>query len=293
MLNQSHIATFRDTGVLIVEGILDDGDLDPVIAELDEFVDREAHKLEQRGDIARRYEREPFDTRIGKLYEQHPAIIRGLSLIRMRGRAMFEFLRNEHLLDAVSCLLGSEITCNPIQHVRAKIPNRYAPDGRGNEVVPWHQDIHVTLEDACPSDIVICWIPLTDATRDTGCMQVIPGAWRLGYLPHTRDGSIAPHALPRSEPVYAECPKGGVVFLHMLTPHCSTPNISDRVRWSIDLRFQPTGTPTGRSFLPDFPVRSTRVTASVLTDHAEWCRRWQQGIEAGRGKRVHRNVVAQ
>jgi hypothetical protein len=32
------------------------------------------------------------------------------------------------------------------------------------------------------------------------------------------------------------------------TPHCSQLNVTEKVRWSLDLRFQKTGTPTGRHF---------------------------------------------
>ena len=76
--------------------------------------------------------------------------------------------------------------------------------------------------------------------------------------------------------------------MHRYTPHRSTPNYTDGVRWSLDLRYQPTGQPTGRPFYPDFPVRSRREPKSVLNDHPEWCRRWVEALENARGVRMHR-----
>ena len=89
---------------------------------------------------------------------------------------------------------------------------------------------------------------------------------------------------PRAVPVH----KGGIVFMHRYMPHRSTPNYSDGVRWSMDLRYQPTGQPTGRPFHPDFVVRSRRNPESVLTDHAEWSRRWIEALASAQGIKAHR-----
>jgi hypothetical protein len=60
------------------------------------------------------------------------------------------------------------------------------------------------------------------------------------------------------------------------------------VRWSIDLRYQKTGTPTGRPFHPAFVARSRRDPASVLTDHATWCRQWMDALENSKGVSTRR-----
>jgi len=75
--------------------------------------------------------------------------------------------------------------------------------------------------------------------------------------------TINPGLRLKTPPVCAECPKGGVIFMTKLTPHRGLPNVSDLVRWTIDLRYQKTGTPTGRPYNPDFPVRSKETPKSV------------------------------
>ncbi len=52
------------------------------------------------------------------------------------------FLRNDRLLDLVEAFVGPEITCSPIQHIRAKLPTRIVSDGdaEAKHVAPWHQD---------------------------------------------------------------------------------------------------------------------------------------------------------
>ena len=53
---------------------------------------------------------------------------------------------------------------------------------------------------------------------------------------------------------------GDVLFLNKLTMHASLPNLSEDVRWSVDVRYQPTGEPTGRPLVPGLcrskPVRA-------------------------------------
>ena len=97
-------------------------DTQSVIDELSAFIDRRAHELYAEGKISDLHQDAPFDTRYGLLYSQSREIGQGLDIMHMRGRATFEFLSNENLLDTVESLLGPEITCNPIQHVRPKPP---------------------------------------------------------------------------------------------------------------------------------------------------------------------------
>jgi ectoine hydroxylase-related dioxygenase (phytanoyl-CoA dioxygenase family) len=187
----------------------------------------------------------------------------------------------------VECLVGPEITCNPIQHIRAKPPSEASTSGYYN--VPWHQDSAVTWEEADASNIVTCWIALVDATVENGCMEVMPGVFRSGYLPHhSGEGgtTVRPDALPDAAPVAVPVKRGGAVFMHRCTPHRSTPNLSDKVRWSIDLRYQPTGQPTGRPFYPDFAVRSR--THEIVPDYNLWAQRWVDALESSKGARMHR-----
>ena len=59
--------------------------------------------------------------------------------------------------------------------------------------------------------------------------------------------------------------KGDLLLMHKAMAHRSTLNKTDEVRWSMDLRYQQTGTPSGRPYYPDFAVRSRSNPASVLT----------------------------
>lgn len=286
-LTQQQISAFERDGYLVAEGVVTDADLDPVINEYEEHIERKARELLAEGLISDLHSEAPFNKRIALLSAQCPRILDGLDIMQLRGRAMFGFLNCPNLLDAVQCLVGTEITCNPIQHIRPKPPSNVTQSGYYN--VPWHQDAAVTWKEADDSNIVTCWTAVVDATVENGCMEVIPGVFRSGYLEHhSGEGgtTILPELLPEVAPVPVPVKKGGVVFMHRLTPHRSTPNFTDTVRWSIDLRYQPTGQPTGRPFHPEFEVRSS--THPVVADYETWVKRWVDALESSKGARWHR-----
>ena len=59
--------------------------------------------------------------------------------------------------------------------------------------------------------------------------------------------------------------RGDVLLMNALAPHRGQVNNSYRVRWSMDLRFQRTGTPTGREHHPKFIVKSKKHPDKIVT----------------------------
>src|SRR6185295_10719630 len=135
--------------------------------------------------------------------------------------------------------------------IRPKLPNF----GRG--VVPWHQDSGYLSEHCDENLIITCWVPFIDATKENGCMEILPRTHRGKVAPHHTGGNadflvIKDEHLPADprQAITAACPRGGVVFMTNRTPHCSTPNISDHIRWSVDLRFKAADVPNNVGIEP-------------------------------------------
>ena len=300
-LSASHIERFRNEGYLLVEGALSNADLNPVIHEYEEYIGRLAKRLLDEGKIRSLHADSSFDTRLAKICEEHPQAVGQINdlfdLYHARGRRTFEFLRNDNLMDLVEGLVGPEIICSPIQHVRPKLPSRLVAGHHSgaSHIAAWHQDAGVTMDDADPHFILTVWIALTRAARENGCLQIMPRTQEGGLLNHeTVPGlgtRIRAAELPEIEPVELPMEKGSLALIHKNIPHRSTPNQSDGIRWSMDLRYQKTGTSTGRTAYPDFVVRSRSSPTSVLTDHAKWTRMWVEALEAessGSADRHHR-----
>jgi hypothetical protein len=98
----------------------------------------------------------------------------------------------------------------------------------GAAPVLWHQDNGYTYVE--PQDYLTCWIALTDATPENGCVRVVPGVHRDGTLAH-RDTELGFECWG-DEDAAVEVPvrAGDVVVFSSLTPHATGANRTDQVR---------------------------------------------------------------
>jgi len=285
------VSEYEARGVVVIPRVFEENVLQPVIDEISAWVDARANTLAARGDIRELFANESFPTRYGLLYNQSKKMQNGLDLMYSRGPEMFAFLNNKKLLDIAQYIVGPNISCNPIQHLRAKPPVKYETNkGPGFHNVSWHQDVGVMMAAAETSNIVTCWIPLEDATVENGCMQAMPDLHVREYIKHIpgEDTTIDPALLPGIEPISLPCRKGDLVLLNRFTPHCSTPNVSDGCRWSLDCRFQTTGHHTGRTAHPVFSVRGQSTAEFPSMNYKEWCAAWIDAFENPRGEAGHR-----
>jgi len=291
-LSTEQAAQFHRDGFLVVEDVLTAADLDPVIDEYAAYIDRRAQELYAAGQLSQTYAAEPFDRRLACICRETGELYPELDIMHLRGRATFAFLHNATLLDIADSLIGPELLCSPIQHLRPKLPSGLTPRGSDPHVVHWHQDAGVTWEEADPYFILTLWIPLVDATPENGCLRVIPGIHKEGLLPHrTKRGlgtAIRGDRLAHRPIVTLPMHKGSLLLMHKHTPHSSSRNTTETVRWSMDLRYQAVGTATGRPFYPAFVVRSQAQPASVLTDYAAWDELWTVALARQHPVRVHR-----
>lgn len=290
-LTIDQIIEYQTQGYLVAEDVFLDSDLDPVITELRDYIDKRACELKEQGKLSDLFENEPFERRYAMLFQQCPEIGAQMDIMHLRMESLYQFLKNDRLLDIVECLLGSELTCNPIQHLRAKLPSTLLGNQSDTfQNVPWHQDAGVTLEEADFSNIITFWIPLVDVTEKSGCMEVMPGAFKLGQLKHQAEGgtTIVHEQLPQMTPQPVPCRKGGMVIMNKYTPHRGTLNQSNHVRWTLDLRYHKTGESSGRPFHPAFTVRSKDNSTDVAPSYEEWCKLWIEALENAKSTRMHR-----
>ena len=284
-LTESQISDFHEDGYLRLENVLDEEDLRPVIEEYSALIDERAQLLYAAGKVSSLYADEPFARRMACLAEEAPEVAEwrrdGLDIMQARGKGTFNFLKNPKILDLAESLVGSEIVCNPIQHIRAILPQRLTDMQPAN----WHQDAGVCWPEADPYFMLTIWVPIGDATLENGCLEVMPGSHKYGLFDHTRvRGAIGPaEGLPPIDPLPLPIPAGGVILFHNYTLHHAQPNESDTVRWSIDLRYNDAFQPTGRPYHPGFLMRSKLRPDPLQTDYETWCQRWEFALKASRG----------
>ena len=99
----------------------------------------------------------------------------------------------------------------------------------------WHQDYGYWYGDGCLYPRMLsCMIALDPATKENGCLKVIPGSHLLGRLDHGRVGEQAgadqervAAAIDRLGVHYCEAPAGSALFFHGNTFHASEANLSE------------------------------------------------------------------
>ena len=90
-LTARQIEQFREEGYLQLDGLLQMGELNPVVWEFEGMIDR-ARELKVKGYLTDLHEREPFNRRIAMLAAQVPSIAHYLSPHRVLGSAMFNLM---------------------------------------------------------------------------------------------------------------------------------------------------------------------------------------------------------
>jgi len=303
-LSEAELEQFRTEGYLVKRGLLDrHHDLHPILEEYAGVLDRLASDLHRNGEIRSTYAELPFADRVNAVFAdvgrdltQHfdfslPQRGTKPDTPMWVGPAVFALMRNENILDTIESIIGPEIWSNPVQHVRMKVPEHLMPPdpetGRPRNVAtPWHQDNGVITEDADSTEMITVWLPLGDTDPANGCLMVKPRRHLEGVLPHcpgdspmgVRRGGIGGLAIPglylQGETVDVPMAAGDVLFMHRRTPHAAHRNTSDHLRWSFDLRYQPTGQPSGRAIFPGFVARSATDPRSELHDAEAWADSW-------------------
>jgi ectoine hydroxylase-related dioxygenase (phytanoyl-CoA dioxygenase family) len=294
-LSETELLQFREQGYLVIENLLEAGEIDSVVRHVDADVNRRAEAAVAAGRLPRTYREEGFERQLAHITEHDRSMVQAIWQEGFTHESIFALIRSARLLAIAEQLCGSEelVAANGFW-VRPKVPNEKTFE------FPWHQDAGYA-HPLCDQSFVLCvWIPLVDATEERGCLWTRPYAHVPGaILPHRRSRknptiAIDPEALAHLPMRCVPVRKGGAVLMHNLTPHASGPNRSDVVRWSFDVRYQSASAPTNAAFtrlagdfaprsddelrdgcLPseiDFLVQSRRRPEEVVSRAEDWIR---------------------
>ena len=179
------------------------------------------------------------------------------------------FARCESIVDSAEKLLGGEV-----YHYHSKMIMK---DPKVGGAWTWHQDYgywyhnFVLFPFLCSVSIAV-----DPATRENGCLQVVPGSHLLGRIDHVLSGDQAGadrervgEILKRMDVAYVEMEPGDALFFDCNLLHRSDQNRSDKPRWSMICAYnaarndpyrdshQPRYTPLHK--VPDSAIKATGV----------------------------------
>ena len=244
-LTADQVAFFEREGYLVIENVLTDDEIQPVLDEIAEKIDVRARALVEQGKLSRLYDEYDFEHRLVKITEETEGVGAAIRAGQLSGPAIFNLIRNPKLLDIAEQFCGPELIGSSLYRLRPKVPNSPL------SAVPWHQDAGYA-HSFCDQHLMLTyWIAFVDATEENGCMWVYPRSNKLGILTHARRDRDRPFLVvpeqcrpPDRKPVCVPVRKGGVLLMTNLTPHASFENRTDTVRWSMDVRYQSAALPT-------------------------------------------------
>jgi phytanoyl-CoA hydroxylase len=244
LLTEQQVAAYDSDGFVLLEQILDHGEVTIVREELDRFnAEREA-QLKAGGD-------QGFSRADELVFTSHQV---------ERSDVLRRFVTSQPFPGFLADLLGPDVVYDWDQTVykQPETPRDF----------PWHQDTGYAYAEPQWGSIT-CWIPLVDATIENGCIWVVPGAHRQGTLKHWKtdigmvckegdDGAVA-----------VEAKVGDVIVFSSLTPHKSGPNLSQGVRKAYIAQYAVAESrtwynngPAGGTLFADEPERHFAVVAN-------------------------------
>lgn len=299
MLTNEQLDSFYKNGFLVIDRVLDNDDLSPLESEYDALLENVSKKLFDEGRIPSAYKEYSFSERFALVASQCPDSIDyfNISLPLNNGEidasnyhahtgpAVFGLLRNSKILDVVESVVGPEIASSPVQQMRLKPPHKNLSEENithsGVGLTTWHQDTVAVLPEADDTNQLTVWIAVTDANEENGCLVSIPASHREGAHKHVpgiipREPTVPEDIINGRKGVALPVKRGGIVIFDKNNIHCSLPNRSNQLRWSVDVRYHPIGQPSGRPAFPGFVARSRANPENELKDPLIWNQMWDE-----------------
>lgn len=149
------------------------------------------------------------------------------------------------LVSLVGEILGGDVLVHPRKIARATFPSDT------EYTTPPHQDFR-TIQGT--SDVLTVWVPLSDCPPELGGLKVLAGPRdRLLPVGPAKGAGGMTTGISDDDPAWRGGPfrQGDVLVFHSLTVHGAFPNVADRLRLSVDYRYQRADEPvTALSLLP-------------------------------------------
>jgi phytanoyl-CoA hydroxylase len=234
-LDLDAIGRYRRDGYVVVPGVLDPDHVeacltaltalaaDPTIASGQRNGSGAFIALEPDVDPAAISDRADLVRKFGDFTDTAPALLRAAMSSRLHA-----------VLDA---LMGQGRVL--LQEMALVKPPKISGDK------PWHQDA-AYFRGSDPQLMFGVWIALDPATRENGCMEVIPGSHLRGPAPHVPAEdinlcTIRPDLVRLDDRVALPMEPGDVLIFHSLIHHYTAANRSNRRRRALQFHYHQVG----------------------------------------------------
>lgn len=209
---------FKEDGCTMVRGLLTPADLAAIEADI--LAQIRVH-IPEATDIQ--------DAAWVQMAQDQPRIITQVYDALRDNPHLIELGRNPKITNQVKTVLNQPV----LYH---KVPLRIDVPFENKELAFWHQDDFYVGGN---SRELTVWIPLQDTFAHTGALSVMKGSHLGGAIPHVYP--IGKKTIPTGifdAPInIAEMAYGDALFFSSYLVHSSNLNVSNKIRYSIQLRY--------------------------------------------------------
>lgn len=274
-LRQEDLDSYNRHGYLHLKSVIPDHVLQKTRGVFSRWVDRLATKWADEGLIDDRKEDLDFWHRLNVLWNDagRPKYPRSPRKDIVEPD-MHAVLSDPALVDIAEDLLGTpEVTAHGVFNARPKLPKQNWTN------TPWHQDAQ--YQGISPYvHVPTFWFPLQRVYPEYSCLGVQPdyhdGKLFEAYEDETGFLGIRPEDRKSLSSHPIEMEPGDLLCFTSLTPHHAYTNETDRVRWSLDIRYQATDSIDADEENENigFVVRSERDPSTVQSFEQWYAKGW-------------------
>jgi phytanoyl-CoA hydroxylase len=218
VLNEAQLNQMNEDGFVVLSNYFDHSEICQLEQDLLNFHTKHEEMLRASGG-------ESGISRAGEiLFSDH---------IAEQNEAVLAFTKHQKMVDLTTQLLGPDIDLYWNQTVYKNPENE--------KEFPWHQDDAYTP--VAPSPYLTCWLAVSDATEENGCISVLPGSHKQGLIPHeqTKLGLVGYSSEAPDQGIKVPIPKGSLIAFWSTTLHKSGPNLSTGMRKAYVIQYATTG----------------------------------------------------
>jgi len=213
LITETQKKQFAETGFFILEHFFDEAEINDLTQEIAVYADETNRQLRAAG---------------GKGISR-PDEITFTAFIAEKNEKIRAFVKQDKFVQLTTALIGPDVRLYWNQAV-FKYPET-------RKEFPWHQDDGYTPLD--PAQYYTCWLALSDATVENGCIWVLPESHKNGIQPHRRTelGHVGYFGDDPGVPVPLK--KGSMAVFSSLLFHRSGPNVTNGVRKAYIIQYIP------------------------------------------------------
>lgn len=251
----------KDNGIAIIPGFISSAEASSIKAEA-QFIFTQ--QIKQKGIHDGNFTNDTeYEQSLFKLFNLHYDAFIGAAKMAQHITAMYRFAFSEKVF---SLLLDAGMQY-PFAATRPilNFNSRHTSKMEGHYKTPPHQDWR-SMQGSLNS--VVLWITLTDLPMPLGPVDFIPGSHKWGLLETEEDSwfrHIDDERLTEDKWTTSELKAGDAVLFSQFLVHRSGNNVTDNIRWSMQMRYNDALEKTFMERLYPHPFTAYKADQGIVT----------------------------